>query len=673
MKKILLATISLAYIGLGHAQTYMSEDFSSGIPATWTQSTLANDGGWIAGTAASLSSGSFPYSDHGDFIGSNDDGCNCDKSADSLMTDYIDLTSTGATVVSLNIDMYYVEGTYQGVTESFDVYAQSQSTGAWTLIYDAPLALILEWQDGLTFDLSSYIGDQVRLLFLYGDGGGWLFGVGVDNVRVFTPAADDAFNQAITNSPFHEVNTANSIAGTIKNVGSEAITSFDVSYTTDGGAAVSGSITGLNVAPGASYAFTHPTPWTPTTVQTFEVQTEVTMVNGNVDGDPSNNITSMDIIVHPPAVARTPVLEAFTSSTCGPCTPGNINVGNVLSAFPDEYSKVNYQMSWPGAGDPYFTNEGGDRRTYYDVNSVPNIFTDGANGINSNSYTANDFTSAKAVPAFISMEAEATVNKDVVYAVVNGQLEMESSKWVLNSSSWYTPIIDLPGNLVAHHAINEKQTFLNVESNGETEFEHVMKKMMPDASGEFLNAVTANDTVMLTNSHDFVGEYRLSNDAGDPIIHSSEHSVEEFSDLEIVFWIQNPTTGEVWQSYHQDVELTEETSNLTVVVEDGDSIYVIGTDSFEMTGTDGSLVPLSVEGTSKASFRVYPNPAKDMVYISGVEGFANVTVFDVQGRTVKQVSTDANTLRVSDLNAGMYMIRIENNGVASNTRISVTK
>ena len=70
---------------------------------------------------------------------------------------------------------------------------------------------------------------------------------------------------------------------------------------------------------------------------------------------------------------------------------------------------------------------------------------------------------------------------------------------------------------------------------------------------------------------------------------------------------------------------------------------------------------------------MYPNPAKDVVYISGVEGVANVTVYDVQGRTVKQVSTDANTLRVSDLNAGMYMIRIENNGVVSSTRISVTK
>ncbi|MDC1304247.1 T9SS type A sorting domain-containing protein [Salibacteraceae bacterium] len=482
----------------------------------------------------------------------------------------------------------------------------------------------------------------------------------------------DVQNASIDNNVFHEVNTANSIEGTVSNLGSATITSLTVEYTIDGGSAVSANITGLNIASGTSASYTHPTPWTPSVTATYDVQTLVTAVNGNVDANPSDNSASMDVIVHPTPVARTPLLEAFTSSTCAPCTPGNINVGNVLAAFPGEYSKVNYQMSWPGSGDPYFTNEGGDRRTYYGVNSVPNIFTDGLDGINSNSYAANIFTSAQNVPAFISMEAEATVNKDVVYEITNGQLEVVSSKWVLNSSSWFTPVIDLPGNLVAHHAINEKLTFLNVETNGETEFEHVMKKMMPDASGESLNAVTANDTVMLSNSHDFVGEYRLSNDAGDPIIHSSEHSIEEFSDLEIVFWIQSPATGDIWQSYREDVELTEETSNLTVLVENGDSVYVIGTDSFEMT-TTGTLVPLSVDERFNKSFKVYPNPAKDVVYISGVEGVANVTVYDVQGRTVKQVSTDANTLRVSDLNAGMYMIRIENNGVVSSTRISVTK
>ena len=483
----------------------------------------------------------------------------------------------------------------------------------------------------------------------------------------------DVQNASIDNNVFHEVNTANSIEGTVSNLGSATITSLTVEYSIDGGPAVSANITGLNIASGTSASYTHPTPWTPAATATYDVQTLVTDVNGNVDANPSDNSASMDVIVHPTPVARTPLLEAFTSSTCAPCTPGNINVGNVLSAFPAEYSKINYQMSWPGSGDPYFTNEGGDRRTYYALNSVPNIFTDGANGMNSNSYAANFFTSAQDVPAFISMEAEATVHNELEYEVINGQLEVVESKWVLNSSSWFTPLINLPSNLVAHHAINEKLTFLNVETNGETQFEHVMKKMMPNAGGQMLSAVAANDTVMLSNSHDFVGDYRLSNDATDPINHSSEHSIEEFSDLEIVFWIQTPANGEIWQSYHQDVVVGDEVSNLTTI-EDGDqTIYVIGTDSFELFGTEGTVVPLGVNDNNDRSFKVYPNPANDVVYIRGTEGTANVTMFDVQGRVVKQVSTQSNTVQVSDLPSGMYMIRIENNGVVSSTRISVTK
>ena len=672
MKKILLAALSLGYVGLANAQIYMSEDFSGGVPASWTQSTLATDGGWLAGTAASLSSASFTYPEHGSFLGTNDDGCNCDKSADSLMTAFVDLTSAAAPV-NLQFDMFYLEGTYQGVTETFNVYAQAQSTGTWTLIYDAPLATVAQWENELSFDLSSYVGDQVKIAFVYGDAGGWLFGAGIDNVKVFTPFDFDASNVSINNSPYHEVNTANTIEGTVKNFGSQAITSLTIEYTIDGGAAVSAALTGLNIAPGASYNYTHSTPWTPTMVQTYEVATNVTLVNGNADEDPTNNVTSMDVLVHPTAVERMPVFEAFTRSNCGPCAPGNINVASVLSNFGGEYSKVNYQMSWPGSGDPYFTDEGNDRRTYYGVNSVPNIFTDGANGMNSNSYAANDFTSAQKVPAFVTMEAEATVYKDVTYEVVNGQLEVVDSKWVLNSSSWFTPVVNLPANLVAHHAINEKLTYLNVESNGETEFEHVMKKMMPNAGGEILSAVTANDTVMLSNTHNFVGDYRLSNDAGDPINHASEHSIEEFSDLEIVFWIQTPATGEIWQSYHQDVAVGDSVTNLTTIEEDGQTIYVVGTDSFEMIGTEGTIVPLGVDDNNDRSFKVFPNPANDVLNIRGTEGIVNVTMFDVQGRVVKQVSTQSNTVQVSDLPAGMYMIRIENNETITNTRISVTR
>ena len=481
----------------------------------------------------------------------------------------------------------------------------------------------------------------------------------------------DIKNVSIDNSVFHEVSTPNTITGTIRNLGSETVTSVEVNYTVDGGAPVTATISGLNLASGASTTYSHPTAWTPAIIQTYTLETEVTLVNGNVDANVGDNLASKDIVSHPTAVARTPLLEAFTSSTCGPCNPGNVNVNNVLSNFQGEYSKVNYQMSWPGTGDPYYTDEGGDRRTYYDVNSVPNIFTDGANGINSNNYTANDFTSAQMQPAFISMETDATVHNEVVYEVVNGQLEVVESKWVLNASSWFTPLINLPSNLVAHHAINEKLTFENIKSNGETEFEHVMKKMMPSAAGQSLSAVSANDTVMLSNTHEFVGDYRLSNDALDPINHSIEHSIEEFSDLEIVFWIQTPATGEIWQSYHQDVVVGDEVSNLTTLEENGETIYVIDNDTFELFG--GVVVPLGIKDNNEPTFKVYPNPAKDLVYIAGTEGMANVTMFDVQGRVVKLVSTQSNTIQVSDLPTGMYIVRIENNDIVKNVRVSVAK
>jgi hypothetical protein len=55
-----------------------------------------------------------------------------------------------------------------------------------------------------------------------------------------------------------------SITGTIRNFGTTAITGFTINYTVDGGAPVSAPIS-ANVAVGASYNFTHPTPWAATT------------------------------------------------------------------------------------------------------------------------------------------------------------------------------------------------------------------------------------------------------------------------------------------------------------------------------------------------------------------------------------------------------------------------
>ena len=87
MKKTITKITSslLIMIGLGaNAQTVLyNQDFEGGsFPSTWTQTTAATDGGWLWGSA--LSSASWAIPAHGNYVATNDDGCNCVKNNDFL-------------------------------------------------------------------------------------------------------------------------------------------------------------------------------------------------------------------------------------------------------------------------------------------------------------------------------------------------------------------------------------------------------------------------------------------------------------------------------------------------------------------------------------------------------------------------------------------------------------
>lgn len=75
-----------------------------------------------------------------------------------------------------------------------------------------------------------------------------------------------------------------------------------------------------------------------------------------------------------------------------------------------------------------------------------------------------------------------------------------------------------------------------------------------------------------------------------------------------------------------------------------------------------STMPESLVET-EASFNIYPNPAKSMINIeSSLNGEAQVNIFDMTGRNVKQVSVaDMSnvTINVENLNKGVYFISIQ--------------
>lgn len=67
-------------------------------------------------------------------------------------------------------------------------------------------------------------------------------------------------------------------------------------------------------------------------------------------------------------------------------------------------------------------------------------------------------------------------------------------------------------------------------------------------------------------------------------------------------------------------------------------------------------------GISKASFSVYPNPADNVLNIVSETGLQNVSMYDLLGKLVAQYDMNgglSNSISISDLKAGIYLIKIE--------------
>ncbi len=130
------------------------------------------------------------------------------------------------------------------------------------------------------------------------------------------------------------LNANNNLTGTIQNNGSQTVTSLDLTYQIDGGTAVLDHKTGLNIAPGASYNFTHASPWMPTTGGGTNASVDFTVsnLNGNTDANPGDNAINTSVMINLGVSATKYVLlEEFTTVPCGFCPDGMLVVDDILS------------------------------------------------------------------------------------------------------------------------------------------------------------------------------------------------------------------------------------------------------------------------------------------------------------------------------------------------------
>jgi len=491
-----------------------------------------------------------------------------------------------------------------------------------------------------------------------------------------------------------------SITGKIKNFGTETITSYTLNYQINEGEIISHQFTGVNILPLEEYIFTHPVSVVPIP-GSCRIKVWASMINGEADENPGNDSKTFDYYVYNviDTKPRTILLESFTSSSCDPCVIGTFVLNERLEDFEGPYALVKYQMSWPQR-DPYYTAEGGVRRTFYSVSGIPALSVNGQSHIHTAFLEDHELTDAQNVPTFVEMKVDYFLDNKTIYA----KAEMVST-------------VDIPAtNLRLFLTIVEKITFNNVGNNGETEFKQVMKKFMPDANGILIEGgLKANIPYIAWQKWEFKGEYRLPNLQTVPINHDIEHSVEDFDNLVVISWIQNLDNSNVIQAINAidsenpivnfkslnidlgDVSASvngesllsgeyynnKETIIFTAHPIDGYEVKEWSINGEILQGIKSKTIEINAEGyidltvdfqlnsninsNLLSDVKIYPNPTTGVLIIeNGKLKIENVELYDMTGRSVAIVETGHAlslrnaTIDISHLPAGLYFLRIDN-------------
>ena len=297
MKKILLSIAAVSF-SFGLSAQFYSEDFEGvtvpALPSGWTQVTVATDGGYK--TSTDMTSAYFDFPAHTQYVGTNDDDCNCDKANEELISDPITLSS-GSFILSFE----YVLGAYYGETAEVGISVG----GSYTQLAIIPPTNSNGphvWTNA-SFDISSYAGQTVNIVWIYHDNNDWGSGLMIDDVSVAQPAAVDMAMTAITVAPTVAAG-ATSITGTVTSNSASTITSIDISWN-DGSGANSETFA-VNMNYGDTYDFTHATALNTTGGQTYNVDVTVSAAG---DADASNDMLSTSISAVSSVVPRVVVGE----------------------------------------------------------------------------------------------------------------------------------------------------------------------------------------------------------------------------------------------------------------------------------------------------------------------------------------------------------------------------
>ncbi len=340
-------------------------------------------------------------------------------------------------------------------------------------------------------------------------------------------------NKELVNGQMNEITVASvvqngmvDITGTFTNMGQNPITSYDVTYSLNGTASASYSVTGVNIATDEVAEFTHNVQADLSSPEEYELSVTISNINGGGETVLEDNTLSKTIFSVQEVVQKKVLYEMFTSATCAACLSANILLDDLtLNNNQDKATLIKYQVDFPGLGDPYYTEEVGERVSFYDnFENAPTLKVDGQGGAINVIYSQDLLDEKSALPSIFKIEGDASFEDGTLTADVN-----------------ITPVSSFSKDLVVQIAVIENETTENAVlnsngGNGETEFHNVMMKFLDNTEGHALSTYEAGTSQSISVSANL-----------------DNTNIEEMGDTRLVVWVQDNATKEVYQSGYIEI------------------------------------------------------------------------------------------------------------------------
>jgi hypothetical protein len=395
------------------------------------------------------------------------------------------------------------------------------------------------------------------------------------------------------------------------------------------------SISGLNVASGAYYNFTHNIPWT-SLIGIHSINIEVSNPNGNTDVVPSDNTLNKDILVVYEQYPKTVVYEEGTGTWCGWCVRGLVGLNTMAHNYTDG--------SWIGIavhnGDPMVL-------TAYDA-AMGGYISGYPSGI-------MDRHTATVDPGLSTLNAAFQEHLTIVPAA---KVEITNQSW--NASSRAITVTSTATFAADITSGNYRMSAIVIEDGvtGTTNYEQDnyysggTYGAMTDWDGTNY-ANLANPVPAASMVYNHVGRALLGGFQGQsgsiptsiayntPYNYTFNYTLPaayDANEIKLVALILKYATGEIVNATEVDLDVN--------------------------TGI------AQVNGNVK----LYPNPTTGVIKVVGVEG-AQILVYNLVGEIVAQIdhASAQQSIELGHLANGNYMVKVIQNDQVSTQKVVLTK